>query len=96
MKARLVQLNAELREAMQEWIDASRSDEPPGVRACFVAAAARATDPKEQLVYRLDVKLLHPTVPLSTDADYAGFAEWVADREADNRRCYKLAQKETS
>lgn len=54
--------------------------------ACFLAAAARATDPKDQLVYRLDAKLLHPTVPLSVDDDYPGFAEWIAAREADNRR----------
>ncbi|QIJ61461.1 hypothetical protein [Streptomyces sp. JB150] len=60
--------------------------------ACFLAAAARATDPKDQLVYRLDAKLLHPTAPLSKDDDYPGFAEWVAAREADNRR----ARKETN
>jgi hypothetical protein len=54
--------------------------------ACFLAAAARATDPKDQLVYRLDAKLLHPTFPLSTDADYPGWAELIAAREADNRR----------
>ena len=57
--------------------------------ACFLAAAAKATDPKDQLVYRLDAKLLHPTAPLATDADYPGFAEWVAAREADNRRARK-------
>jgi hypothetical protein len=60
--------------------------------ACFLAAAARATDPKDQLVYRLDAKLLHPTAPLATDADYPGFAEWVAAREADNRRARKATR----
>lgn len=60
--------------------------------ACFLAAAARATDPKDRMVYLLDAKLLHPTAPLATDADYPGFAEWVAAREADNRR----ARKETN
>ncbi|MEU3826513.1 hypothetical protein AB0F36_14510 [Streptomyces sp. NPDC029080] len=70
-------------------VDLSRLDVPlPTVEAdaCFLAAAARTTDPKDQLVYRLDAKLLHPTEPLSVDADYPGFAEWVAAREADNRR----------
>jgi hypothetical protein len=60
--------------------------------ACFLAAAAKATDPKDQLVYRLDAKLLHPTAPLATDADYPGFAEWVAAREADNRRARKATR----
>ena len=56
------------------------------VERSFRKAAARATDPKDQMVYRLDVKLLHPTVPLSVDADYPGWAELIAAREADNRR----------
>lgn len=54
--------------------------------ACFLAAAARTADPTDRLVYLLDAKLLHPAVPLSTDADYAGWAEWIAARETDNRR----------
>lgn len=70
-------------------IDLSRLDVPlttVTADSCFLAAAARATDPKDQLVYRLDAKLLHPTVPLSTDQDYPGWAELIAAREADNRR----------
>jgi hypothetical protein len=86
VSAQLDQIAAKVREAIETWTHASRSDEPAGVRACFVAAAARATSPKDQMVYRLDIKLLHPTVPLSVDADYPGFAQWVADREAANRR----------
>jgi hypothetical protein len=86
MTAQLDQRLRDLRDAIQDWTDVSRSDEPAGARACFVAAAARATNPKDQMVYRLDIKLLHPTVPLSVDADYPGFADWVAAREADNRR----------
>ncbi|MEV8548378.1 hypothetical protein AB0L04_00785 [Streptomyces glaucescens] len=73
-------------------VDLSRLDVPlPVVEAdaCFLAAAARATDPKDRLVYLLDAKLLHPTAPLATDDDYPGFAEWVAAREADNRRARK-------
>lgn len=86
MNARLTQVAAELRNAIEDWVAATRSDEPPGVRACFVAAAARATDPKDQMVYRLDVKLLHPAVPLSTDADYPGWAEHIAALQAANLR----------
>lgn len=70
-------------------VDLSRLDVPlPVVEAdaAFLAAAARATSPKDQLVYALDAKLLHPAVPLSVDADYPGFAEWVAARQADNQR----------
>jgi hypothetical protein len=75
--------------------DLSRLDVPLAevqAEACFLAAAAKATDPKDQLVYRLDAKLLHPTAPLATDADYPGFAEWVAAREADNRRARKATR----
>ena len=52
----------------------------------FHQAAGRTTDPKEQLVYRLDAKLIRHPELLATDDSYPGFAEWVAAREADNRR----------
>ena len=70
-------------------VDLSRLDVPlPAVEAdaCFLAAAARATDPKDQLVYRLDARLVRHPELLATDDSYPGFAEWVAAREADNRR----------
>ncbi|MGW5431844.1 hypothetical protein ACWET9_32295 [Streptomyces sp. NPDC004059] len=52
----------------------------------FRQAAGRTTDPKEQLVYRLDAKLIRHPELLATDDSYPGFAAWVAEREADNRR----------
>jgi hypothetical protein len=70
-------------------VDLSRLDVPLPVLeadAAFLAAAARTTDPKEQLVYRLDAQLVHHPEALATDKDYPGFAQWVAAREADNRR----------
>jgi hypothetical protein len=70
-------------------VDLSRLDVPlPEVEAdaCFLAAAARTKSPSDRLACLLDVKLQHPVVPLSVDADYPGFADWVAAREADNRR----------
>ena len=70
-------------------VDLSRLDVPLAdveAEACFLAAAARTTDPSDRLVYLLDAKLQHPTVPLSVDDDYPGFAEWVAARQAANQR----------
>jgi len=70
-------------------VDLSRHPVPlPVVEAdaAFLAAAARTTDPKEQLVYRLDAQLVHHPELLSTNDSYPGFAQWVAAREADNRR----------
>ena len=52
----------------------------------FRQAAGRTTDAKEQLVYRLDAKLVRHPELLATDDSYPGFADWVAAREADNRR----------
>ncbi|WP_030169120.1 hypothetical protein [Streptomyces sp. NRRL S-813] len=52
----------------------------------FRQAAERATDPKDQLVYRLDARLVRHPELLATDDTYPGFAEWIAAREADNRR----------
>ncbi|GAA3113501.1 hypothetical protein [Streptomyces echinatus] len=70
-------------------VDLSRLDVPlPVVEAdaCFLAAAARATDPKDQLVYQLDAWLVRHPEACATDADYPGWAEYIAAREADNRR----------
>lgn len=70
-------------------VDLSRLDVPAAVveaDACFLAAAARTHSPSDRLACLLDVKLHHSKVPLSTDNSYPGFAEWIADREADNRR----------
>lgn len=52
----------------------------------FRQAAGRTTDAKEQLVYRLDAKLVRHPELLATDDSYPGFAAWVAAREADSRR----------
>jgi hypothetical protein len=71
-------------------VDLSRLDVPlPVVEAdaCFLAAAARAADPKDQLVYRLDAKLVRHPELLATEADYPEWAaQFAAAREADNRR----------
>ena len=75
-------------------VDLSRLDVPLSVveaDACFLAAAARATDPKDQLVYRLDARLVRHPELLATNDSYPGFAEWVAAREADNRRAREAA-----
>ena len=75
-------------------VDLSRLDVPLSVveaDACFLAAAARATDPTDQLVYRLDARLVRHPELLATDDSYPGFAEWVAAREADNRRAREAA-----
>jgi hypothetical protein len=52
----------------------------------FSLAAGRATDPKEQLVYRLDAKLIRHPELLATDDSYPGWADYIAARQADNRR----------
>lgn len=54
--------------------------------ACFLRAAERAADPAEKLAYLLDAKLVHHPEVLATDDSYPGFAEWIAAREAANRR----------
>lgn len=75
-------------------VDLSRLDVPLATvtaDACFLTAAARTTDPDDRLVYLLDAKLLHPTVPLSTDADYPGWAEYIPTRQAANHTGYTEA-----
>lgn len=58
-------------------------------------AAKHTASPSDHLAYDLDAWLVrHPEAPLSTDADYAGWAEYIAAREADNRKAQAL--KETS
>jgi hypothetical protein len=53
--------------------------------ACFLAAAARTHSPSDRLACYLDAQLVHHPELLATEADYPGFAQWVADREASNR-----------
>ena len=69
-------------------VDLSRHTVPlPAVEAeaCFLAAAARTHSPSDRLACLLDIRLeRHPEL-LATDDSYPGFAQWVADREADNR-----------
>lgn len=73
-------------------VDLSRLDVPLPVveaEACFLAAAARTHSPSDRLACYLDIRLeQHPEV-LATDDSYPGFAAWVAEREADNRRYRK-------
>ena len=52
----------------------------------FRQAAQRTHSPSDRIAFLLDAHLIRNQVPVSTDADYPGFAEWVAAREADNRR----------
>ena len=60
------------------------------------AAAKRTASPSDHLAYDLDAWLVcHPEAPLSKDADYPGFAEYIAARQADNRKA-RNALKETS
>ncbi|MFD4547199.1 hypothetical protein [Streptomyces sp. NPDC058466] len=70
-----------LRERMAAIVAGQRS-------AQILAEAAKHTaSPSDHLAYDLDAWLVrHPEAPLSTDADYPGFAEYVAAREADNRK----------
>ncbi len=70
-------------------VDLSRLDVPlPVVEAdVFFRQAAEHTDsPSDRLAYLLDAQLVHHPELLATDKDYPGFAEWIAAREADNRR----------
>jgi len=72
-------------------VDLSRLDVPLPVLeadAAFLAAAARTTDPKEQLVYRLDAHLVHHPELLATEADYPEWAaQFAAIREAEAGGC---------
>ena len=52
----------------------------------FRAAAARTHSPSDRIAFLLDAVLVRNQVRVSVDDDYPGFAEWVAAREADNRR----------
>ena len=66
-------------------VDLSRLDVPlPEVQAeaCFLAAAARTYSPSDRLACLLDIKLQHPAVPLSTEADYPEWAAQFAARQA--------------
>lgn len=58
----------------------------------FRAAAARTHSPSDQIAFLLDAHLVRNQVPVSVDADYPGFAEWVAAREAGNRNARKEGQ----
>jgi hypothetical protein len=53
----------------------------------FWTAARRTKDPSEQVAFALDAWLVtHPQAPVSTDADYDGWAEHIAALQTANRR----------
>jgi hypothetical protein len=59
-------------------------------------AAAHTHSPSDRIAYAHDAWLLsHPDGACATDDDYPGFAEYIAAREAANRKT-ELALKETS
>lgn len=64
--------------------------------AQILADAAKHThSASDHLAYDLDAWLVrHPEAPLSKDADFPGWAEYIAAREADNRKAQN-ALKET-
>jgi hypothetical protein len=50
-------------------------------------AAAHTHSPSDRIAYQLDAWLVsHPDGACATDDDYPGFAEYVAAREAANRK----------
>ncbi|WP_328336833.1 hypothetical protein [Streptomyces violaceus] len=59
------------------------------------AAAERTHSPSDRIAYAFDEWLVtHPKTPVSTDADYAGWAEHIAALQAANPR--QTARKEAS
>ena len=77
-------------------VDLSRLDVPVAdieAEACYLNAAARTNSPSDKLACYLDIKLQHPAVPLSTEADYPEWAAQLADRlAADNQRAKESAR----
>jgi hypothetical protein len=60
--------------------------------ASFWNAFRRTQDPREQAVYVLDAWLAtHPAAPVSTNADYPGWAEHIAALQTANRNAHKEA-----
>ena len=59
--------------------------------AFFRQAAEHTDSPSDRLAFYLDAQLVHHPELLATDKDYPGFAEWIAAREADNRRTREAA-----
>ena len=60
----------------------------------LLAAREHAASPSDRLAYSLDADLITGDVPVSTDADYDGWAEHIAALEAANRQA-RNARKET-
>ncbi|MET8404496.1 hypothetical protein [Streptomyces sp900116325] len=53
--------------------------------APLIAALATTHSPSDALAYHLDLFLVtHPKAPVSTDPNYPGFADWVAQQQAKN------------
>lgn len=52
----------------------------------FRQAAERTNSPSDRIAFSHDAWLVTHPEACATEADYPDFAEWVAAREADNRR----------
>ncbi|MFJ5973574.1 hypothetical protein [Streptomyces sp. NPDC093060] len=52
----------------------------------FRQAAEHTNSPSDRIAFSHDAWLITHPEACATDRDYPGFAEWVAAREADNRR----------
>lgn len=76
-------------------VDMTRMDVPLPVveaEAAFLQAAERTCSPSDRIAFRLDAWLVtHPKAPVSRDADYEGWAEWIAARQAEMNRARKEA-----
>jgi hypothetical protein len=72
--------------------DAAVAAQREAAAASFRQAAERTHSPSDRLAFSYDAWLVTHPDACAKDADYPGFAEWVAAREADNRR----ARKETN
>lgn len=57
----------------------------------FRQAAEHTNSPSDRLAFYLDARLIRDQAPVSTDADYPGWAELIAARQADNNRAKEAA-----
>lgn len=59
---------------------------------CFLQAAERTHSPSDRIAFALDAWLVtHPKAPVSRDADYDGWSEWIAARQDEMNRAHKEA-----
>ncbi|MFF0736807.1 hypothetical protein ACFYVK_35000 [Streptomyces chartreusis] len=57
----------------------------------FRQAATRTASPSDRIAFALDAHLIREQVPVSTDADYPGWAEHIAALQAANLNARKEA-----